>query len=159
MNASGARRQNDDVEPISSRISRGTRRLVGALGYSSVCELTLPNGRRADIVAISGSGHIIIVEVKSSVADFRSDHKWRDYADYCDQLFFAVAPEGPRDIIPEDVGLIVADAYAAEFLRDSPQATIPSARRRAVLLAFARHAADRLLALQDPHGSERLLRA
>ena len=158
MNASAARRQADD-ELVSSQIARGTRRLIHRLGYSSVCELTLPNGRRADIVAISGAGHIIIIEIKSSAADFRSDHKWREYSDYCNQLFFAVAPDGPLDLIPHDAGLIVADTYSAELLRDSPQAAIAAARRRAVLLAFARHAADRLLSIQDPHGAERLFRS
>ncbi|MBX9760692.1 MAG: MmcB family DNA repair protein [Beijerinckiaceae bacterium] len=147
--------RGEDGELTSSKIIRGTRRLVSTLGFSSVCELALPNGRRADMVAISATGHILIVEVKSCVADFRSDHKWREYLDYCDQLFFALATDGPVDLIPEDAGLIVADAYSAELLRDSPRLPVAPARRRAMLLAFARHAADRLLALQDPHGKGR----
>lgn len=151
MKAQSGQARSEDGELTSSRIIRGTRRLVSALGFSSVCELALPNGRRADMVAISASGHIVIVEVKSCAADFRSDHKWRDYVDYCDQLYFALAPDGPIDLIPHDAGLIVADAYSAEFLREPPRLPVAPARRRAMLLAFARHAADRLLALQDSH--------
>jgi hypothetical protein len=155
MNTSAAQHPDNGLSPVSAKIARGTRRLIRTLGYSSVCELTLPNGRRADIAAISNAGRVMIVEIKSSVADFRSDSKWREYTNYCDQLFFAVAPEGPVDLIPGDVGLIVADSYFAEVLRMSPENAMPSARRRAVLLAFARHAADHLLALQDPSGAER----
>jgi hypothetical protein len=142
-------------ELIASQILRGSRRLLGALGYSSVCELVLPNGRRADIVGLSNSGRILIVEIKSSAADFRSDQKWRDYLDYCDQMYFAVASDGPADLIPHDTGLIVADSYAGHIIRQAPQTLMSSARRRSVLLAFARHAADRLHLAQDPQKADK----
>ncbi|MFN3890064.1 MAG: MmcB family DNA repair protein [Beijerinckiaceae bacterium] len=142
-------------ELIATRILRGARRMMSTLGYSSVCELVLPNGRRADIVAISGAGRIAIIEIKSSVADFRSDHKWPEYADYCDQLFFAVAPDGPADLIPAEAGLIVADGFAGEIVRNAPLLRIAAAKRRAMLLAFAIHAAERLHRLQDPQTVER----
>lgn len=147
----------EQPEMVAARISKGVRRLASALGYASVCELTLPNGRRADVVAISDTGHILIIEIKSSAADFRSDHKWPEYKCYCDQLFFALAPDGPVDLIPQDAGLIVADGYSGEFMRDAPQAPIAPARRRAVILAFARHAADRLMRMQDPNVTVGLL--
>ena len=153
-----ALRREDDSELIAAKIARGTRRLMNAMGYSSVCELTLPNGRRADIAALSAMGRIVIVEIKSSAADFRADHKWRDYYDYCDQLFFALAPDGPIDLIPQETGLIISDSYSAEFMREAPAREIAPARRRAVLLAFARHAADRLHMLQDPQAQTRLIR-
>jgi len=140
----------EQSESAALRITRGARRLLATIGYSSVCELVLPNGRRADVAALSGTGKIMIVEVKSCAADFRADHKWQEYLDYCDELCFAVAPDGPIALIPESAGLIVADSYAGEFVR-RPQATsIASARRRAMLLTLARHAADRLHRLQDP---------
>ncbi len=145
--ASGA---SGDRGAVAAKILRGTRRMIAALGYSSVCELALPNGRRADIAAISPSGRILIIEVKSSAADFRSDHKWGDYFACCDQLYFALAPDGPIDLIPGETGLIIADSYSGEFVREAPTIGLHPASRRTMLLAFARHAADRLHRLQDP---------
>lgn len=138
-----------ETQRTTDMITRGARRLIASLGYSSVCELCLPNGRRADVVGVSHSGEIIILEVKSCLADYLADNKWREYHLYCDRFFFALAPDGPSERIPSDTGLIVADGYAAEIIRDAPAMTLNSARRRAILLAFARHAADRLHLLQD----------
>lgn len=123
--------------------------MLATAGYSSVCELVLPNGRRADIVGMSGSGSILIVEVKSSAADFRADSKWPEYLSYCDQFYFALAADGPVDLIPADVGLILADSYSGEFVRNAPHSPMAGARRRSILLYFARHAANQLHALQD----------
>ena len=46
-------------------IARGVRRMLRAHGYSSVTELPLLDGRRADIVALGGDGALTIVEIKS----------------------------------------------------------------------------------------------
>ena len=100
-------------------IARGVRRLLRARGFSTVTELSLLDGRRADVVALNGEGALLIVEIKSSVADFRADHKWRDYSAHCDRLYFAISAEIPVEIMPEDAGLIVADAYGAEILREA----------------------------------------
>ncbi|MBV9395740.1 MAG: MmcB family DNA repair protein [Methylobacteriaceae bacterium] len=131
-------------------IARGTRRLLRAAGWTSLTELALPSGRRADIVAVSGDSSLAIVEIKSSLADFRADRKWRDYRLHCDQLFFAVSPDMPLDVLPEDAGLIIADAFGAEIVRDAPVHRMAAATRRAMLLRFAMAAADRLHALADP---------
>jgi hypothetical protein len=131
-------------------IARGTRRLLRAAGWASVTELALPSGRRADIVALSADSCISIVEIKSSLADFRSDRKWPDYRAYCDQLFFAVSPQMPLHVLPPDAGLIVADAFGAEIVRDAPTHRMAGATRRAMLLRFAMAAADRLHSLCDP---------
>lgn len=117
---------------------------------ASVTELTLANGRRADIVALSDKGEFWIVEVKSSVADFRADTKWPDYEAFADRLLFAVAPDFPIDILPGETGLILADPYGAAILRPAPLKPLPSARRKAMSLRFARVAALRLHALADP---------
>ena len=93
---------------------------------------------------------IAIVEIKSSLMDFRADRKWREYLDYCDRFFFAV-PEGfPRDVLPEDCGLMVADGYGAAFLREAPLRQLNPARRRAQILRFAQTAAQRLIGFTDP---------
>ena len=143
--------------PAAAAIARGTRRLLLSLGFATLTELPLANGRRADIVAMSDRGEIWIVEIKSSVADFRSDAKWPQYAEYCDRLLFAVDREFPLDILPAETGLIVADAYGAELLRPAPPLQMAGARRKAMLLRFARAAALRLHGLSDPElGLERL---
>jgi len=131
-------------------IRRGVRRLLRARGFATVTELPLASGRRADVVGVNGDGALLIVEIKSSVADFRADQKWRDYSVHCDRLYFAVDADMPLEIMPEEAGLIVADSYGGEILREPPARVIPPAARRAVLLRFALAAADRLHRLADP---------
>ena len=133
-------------------IARGVRRLLRARGFSSVTELPLVDGRRADVVAVNGDGEVLIVEIKSSVADLRADRKWRDYAACCDRLYFAISQATPAEIVPTEAGLIVADAFGAEILREAEVRRLASARRRAMLLRFAQAAADRLHRLADPGG-------
>jgi hypothetical protein len=130
-------------------ICRGTRRLLRAHGHSTVTELSLPNGRRADIVGLAPDGTITIVEVKSCPADFRADRKWPDYREHCDRLFFAISGETSPDLMPADAGLIVADAYGADVFREAPLHKLAPATRRAMLLRFGQAAADRLHLLWD----------
>jgi hypothetical protein len=131
-------------------IARGVRRLLRARGFSSVTELPLIDGRRADIVAVNGEGEVLIVEVKSSPADLRADKKWRDYLAACDRLYFAISEATPAAIMPDEAGLIIADPYGAEILREAELRRMASATRRALLLRFAQAAADRLHRLADP---------
>jgi hypothetical protein len=128
------------------------RRLLRAKGYATLTELSLIDGRRADVIAVNGEGALAIVEIKSSVADFRADRKWRDYAPCCDRFYFAISPQAPVEIMPEDAGLIVADAYGAEIVREAAPRPVAPATRRAVLLRFALAAAERLHRLADPGG-------
>ena len=100
-------------------IARGVRRLLRARGFSSLTELALTDGRRADIAAVNRDGEVLIVEVKSSPADFRADRKWRDYAACCDRLYFAISEHTPADLMPLEAGLIVADPYGAEIVREA----------------------------------------
>ena len=141
-------RQSDNA----LRIARGTTRLLHAHGFAVVSELPLPSGRRADLVGLDASGRIWIVEVKSSIADFRADQKWPDYRAHCDRLFFATSLEVPCDIFPPDTGLIVADAFGAEFKCDAPEHRLSAPTRKSMMLLFARAAAARLQALHDPTG-------
>jgi len=127
----------------TATVTRGAARLLTALGYAPLPEVTLPNGRRADLMALGPKGQIFIVEVKSGVEDFRTDAKWPEYQPYCDAFAFAVAPEFPREILPEEPGLIVADGFGGAILREAPVAALAGARRKALTLAFARLAALR----------------
>jgi hypothetical protein len=136
-------------------VARGTQRLLVALGHACVCELPLASGRRADLVALRHDGEIWIVEIKSSIEDFRVDQKWPDYRLHCDRLYFATAAHVPAEIFPPDAGLIVADNYGGELLREAPEHRLHASTRRSMMLAFARAAARRLQALNDPQGPYR----
>src|SRR5690242_12705127 len=134
-------------------IARGTSRLLHAHGRCVVSELPLPSGRRADLVALNQGGEIWIVEIKSSIADFRADQKWMDYRLHCDRLFFATTVEVPCEIFPPDTGLIVADAFDAQIVCEAPEHRLHAATRRSMTLSIARAAALRLQSLADPTGS------
>jgi hypothetical protein len=138
--------------PAALKIARGTTRLLHSLGFSVVSELSLASGRRADLVALAANGDLWIVEIKSSVADFRADQKWMDYRAHCDRLFFATSLDVPCKIFPPDTGLIVADAYGASVYCEAPEHRLHAATRKSMMLAFARAAALRLSALADPEG-------
>jgi hypothetical protein len=134
------------------KVARGTTRLLHSLGFTVVSELPLPSGRRADLTALGPGGELWIVEIKSSIADFRADQKWMDYRAHCDRLFFATTLEVPCEIFPPDTGLIVADAFGASIVCEAPEHRLHAATRRSLTLAFARAAALRLTALADPDG-------
>ena len=133
-------------------LARGTCRALAQLGYASLIEVPLADGGRADIVALGRSGDVIIIEIKTSVADFRGDRKWVRYWDFADRLYFAVPDGFPALLIPEECGLIVADGFGAAILRDGVATPLPPVRRRAVTLRFARAAANRLYLHLDPDG-------
>ena len=140
--------------PTALAVARGTTRLLHSLGFSVVSELPLASGRRADLVALGASGELWIVEIKSSIADFRADQKWTDYRRHCDRLFFATTLEVPCEIFPPATGLIVADAFGASIVCEAPEHRLHAATRKGVMLAFARAAALRLAALSDPEATD-----
>ena len=133
-------------------IRRATARLCGRLGWAPLHEVLLPNGRRADILALRPDGCFACIEVKSGPRDFLTDLKWPDYRAFSDALFFAVDADFPRELLPAETGLIVAAGLEADLLRDAPAHLLPGARRRALLQRFALLAAGRLAALEDPGG-------
>lgn len=139
------------AQPVSAQLlARGICRALEQLGYASLLEFPLANARRADILGLGGSGELIIIEIKSSVADFRADRKWASYRDFADRLYFVVPTEFPSLLIPEDCGLIVADGFGAAILRHGALTPLAPARRRAVTLLFALAAASRLRRHLDP---------
>ena len=133
-------------------VARGTARLLRALGFACVSELPLPSGRRADLVAINERGEIWIVEIKSSIEDFRADQKWPEYRAHCDRLFFAFTQALPCEIFPDETGLIVADAYGAHLQRPAPEHRLQAATRKSMTVRFALAAAQRINRLVDPQG-------
>lgn len=129
-------------------VRRGVQRLLVAMGAVAIPELSLATGRRADLVALTRKGDIWIVEIKSSVEDFRTDRKWPEYRQFCDRLFFATHPEVPAAIFPAEAGFILSDGYGAEVLRDAPEHRLAAAARKALTLRIARAGAARLTAAE-----------
>jgi hypothetical protein len=131
-------------------IRRGVCRRLRAEGLALIPEVTLRSGRRAVLVALGADGAITIIEIKSSVEDFRADQKWQDYLVHSDRFFFATGPHVPAEIFPVEAGLIVADPYGAEVLRESDCVRMPAATRKEMLIRIARAGAHRLHDLEDP---------
>ena len=131
-------------------VQKGVCRLLRAAGFATLTEFTLVTGRRADVIALNDSGVFWIVEIKSSLEDFRADGKWPEYRDFCDRLFFAIPQTMAPEIIPAGAGLIVADNWGADILRQPDETPLHASRRKALTLAFARMAALRLHGLYDP---------
>jgi hypothetical protein len=135
---------------VAAGVQRGVRRFFAQLGSVTLPEFSLANGRRADVIALAPDGCITIVEIKSSVVDFRTDRKWPDYREFCDRFFFAAPASVPFGIFPEEAGLIAADSFGAAIVRQAPLHALAGARRKAVTLRFARQAAATLHGLADP---------
>ena len=134
-------------------VRRGVQRLLDKMLHASLPELPLASGRRADLISLSVKGEIWIIEIKSSIADFRADQKWPEYRAHCDRLFFATHAEVPLDIFPEECGLMVSDGYGAHILREAPEHRLPSATRKSVMLEFSRAAARRLMVAEWTAGA------
>ncbi len=135
---------------LAGDLARGVMRALGDMGHACIAELPLGNGRRVDVMALDRGGMLTVVEVKSSLADYRSDGKWQEYLPYCDAFYFAVAEGFDRSVLPEGVGVIVADRYDAAIVIPSPEFKMAAARRKALTLRFARAAARRLMRLDGP---------
>lgn len=134
----------------ASDITRGVCRLFSHMGFAPLTEFPLSNNRRVDVAGLAKDGTWAIAEVKASERDFRSDAKWPEYLPYCDSFYFAVAGGFPMHLLPDDVGIIVADAFHGAILRESPVAKMNGTRRRAQLLRFGNLAARRLHQHNDP---------
>jgi len=132
-------------------ITRGTVRHLKNLGYSLITEFKLQSKRRVDLIGLDNGSRFIIIEVKSSVNDFKSDKKWHEYIPFADEMYFAVANGFPLNILPNECGIIIADAYNAAIVKPSQITKITINRRRAQILQFAHTAAKRLQKIKDPN--------
>ena len=141
------------------RVRRAAARFCLIIGWAPLHEVSLPNGRRADILALRPDGGFVCIEVKSGPRDFLVDTKWPEYRNFSDALFFAVDTDFPQEILPTEAGLIVADGMEAAVLRDAPLHPLPSARRRTLTHRFAMLAALRLATIEDPAGRAAVLAA
>lgn len=140
---------NED-DRLARQLALGIVRTFGEMGESALTEVTLANGRRADVLALDAAGRLTIVEIKSSRADFRSDRKWREYLEFCDAFYFAVSEDFPVELLPDDTGLMIADRWSAHVVREALLEPLSAPRRKAMLIRFGLLAADRLRVTVDP---------
>ena len=144
----------DDLKPATLKpgqlLARGVCRHLLTFDFVTVEEFTPVGGMRVDVMALGPKSEIWVIECKSGRADYLTDHKWQGYLDWCDRFFWAVDADFPTELLPEQTGLIVADAYDAEIIRMAPQVTLPPARRKVMVQKFARHAAIRAQVARDP---------
>ena len=140
-----------DTRPDATlAVTRGTVRLLRNMGMACLTEVSLNTGRRVDVLALDKKGQATVVEVKSSLEDYAVDSKWTEYLPFCDRFYFAVPVTFPVEILPDSVGLIIADAYGASIERSAAEGSMNGTRRKALTLRFARLAADRFADLMDP---------
>lgn len=136
-------------------LARGVCRHLRQYDFLTLEEFVPAPGLRVDVMALGPKGEIWVVECKSSRMDFISDTKWLGYLEWCDRYFWAVDAQFPTDLLPDETGLILADAYDAEILRMGPDSPLAAARRKKLTLKFARNAADRLHGYRDPRPAAR----
>ncbi len=132
------------------RLARGVARALRALDFVTVEEMVPTPGLRVDLLGLGPKGEVWVIECKSGRLDYLTDRKWQGYLPWCDRFFWAVDADFPTDLLPDDTGLILADAYDAEIIRMGPDTPLAPARRKVMVQKFARHAALRLQALRDP---------
>ncbi|QDH83400.1 hypothetical protein [Achromobacter phage Motura] len=80
---------------------------------------------RADILAMSMSQEIIVVEIKSSVADFRSDKKMHLYLDYCNKAYLACSLEVYKKIKAD-----IHPGFGVMIIGEKSVRVIKNAKRR-----------------------------
>jgi hypothetical protein len=131
-------------------LTRGVCRFLRDLGYSPLTEFRVGDRRRVDVMGLDRAGRFMVVEVKSSIQDFRSDGKWPEYLAHADFFYFAVGGDFPLDILPDDCGIIIADGYGAAIHRPASETPLHASRRKAQTLRYAKAAADRLRRMSDP---------
>ena len=139
----------NDLQP-GQILARGVTRHLQSYGFVSLQEFIPTRGLRADVMALGPRGEFWLVECKSSRVDFQTDRKWLGYLDWCDRYFWAVDDVFPTELLPEDSGLIIADGFDAEIIRDGEVRPLAAARRKALMLRFAAAAARRLQRWTDP---------
>jgi hypothetical protein len=135
---------------VQLAVRRAAAQLCIQNAWAVLHEVPLPNGRRADLLALRPDGGFVCIEVKSGIRDFLTDTKWPDYRECCDALYFAVDSSFPLELLPDEVGVIVTSDREAAMIRPAPNHPLPPARRRSLMQRFAMVAATRLSALEDP---------
>lgn len=98
---------NNIKKTVARRFKKKKRAVFFELGVNKGGKL------RADVLALAMNGHVVIVEVKSSVSDFRTDKKMKGYLPYCQQFYLAVTAKvyaKIKDEIIEGAGVLILSA-------------------------------------------------
>ncbi|MCV2892949.1 MmcB family DNA repair protein [Lentibacter sp. XHP0401] len=143
----------DELPPFMQAgqlLARGVCRHLLSHNFTSLEEFVPERGKRVDVMALGPKGEIWVIECKSCREDYMADHKWRGYLEWCDRFFWAVDAQFPLELLPDETGLIMADAYGAEVVRMGPESKLAAARRKKITLKFARDVALRHQRLRDP---------
>jgi hypothetical protein len=154
INAATAWPEDGRQSAAALAIQRGVTRMLSQQNVACLPEIALPNHRRTDLMALTPKGELWIIEIKSGLVDFQTDKKWRSYLEYCDRFYFAVDPDFPIDVLPDNVGYMLADPYGAEVLRegegDAQGTPLAAARRSLLTRRLARIGSFRWARLSDP---------
>lgn len=148
--AAAERTASAGAHSAEARLRRGVRRLLAEMGYGTLSEFRLTTGRRVDVIGLNGEAEFVIVEIKTSLEDFRSDRKWREYLPFCDRFFFAIPDGFPDAVLPGECGVIVADAYGGAVCREACVIPVNATRKRRQIVRFALAASTRLQRAFDP---------
>ena len=122
----------------TQRITDAIARSYYGQGDGVLREFKLGNRRRVDLVTVNDRGWIMIIEIKSSPEDFRSDKKWGVYVDWADQFYFGVAYDFPIDILPREHGILTTDGFDVYQVQPSPVHKLNGSRRNKMLRKMAK---------------------
>lgn len=108
--------------------------------------LRLPGGR-CDVLGVNYSGDIVIVEIKSGLADYRADKKWRNYKPYANRLYVAFPPgvNVPQDLKDDpDTGILMPGSSGRlRVVKRSKWHPVNGKLKKVTVLGLVYRAADR----------------
>ena len=128
----------------TKRITDAIARSYYEQGNGVLREFKLRIKRRVDLVTINDKGWITIIEIKSSVADFRNDKKWNEYIEWADQFYFGVAHNFPIEILPKEHGIITTDGFDIHEAQPSPVQKLNGSRRKTLFRKLAKASMRRI---------------
>ena len=128
----------------TERVTDAIARSYHEQGNGVLREFKLSVKRRVDLITISDKGWITIIEIKSSVADFRSDKKWNEYIEWADQFYFGVAHNFPIEILPKEHGIITTDGFDIHKAQPSPVQKLNGSRRNTLVRKLAKASMRRI---------------
>lgn len=115
--------------------------------------LRIPGGR-CDVLGINYRGMIVVVEIKSGLADYRADKKWRRYLAYANLMYFAFPPgvKIPQELKDDpDVGILQpGPSGQLRVVKRTSWRPVNGKLKRATVLGLVYRAADRTSLTHKP---------
>ncbi len=106
---------------------------------------------RADVIAVDMRGLVVVVEVKSCLADLKADTKAVKYTDYCDAMYLCVSQKLAAHTYTKEwlaehkgIGLLVLDATTGycRVARAARKHLLDDDRRLQIMTRLAWRSAD-----------------